>query len=315
MMLVHILSILGGLVLLVLGAEGLVRGSSGLAFRLGVSALAVGLTVVAFGTGSPELVLSVEAALAGSSGIALGNIVGSNIANMALVLGVAAVVRPMTVCSTIVRREMPLMIAVTLVLCAFLIDGTLERFEGLMLVIGAVVYTISTYVVARRGEGAVVEGEFEEAYPKPHRPVWLDIVMIVAGLMALALGAQLLLEGAVAIAAGLGVSEVVIGLTIVAVGTSLPELATSISAARRSEADVALGNAIGSNVLNILAVLGITALIQPLELAGLRAVDLAVLVGSAVVMLLFMRRGWVLSRREGSVLLLGYVVYVITLVP
>lgn len=305
-MLQHTLFLLGGLVLLPLGAEGLVRGSSALALRLGVTTLAIGLTVVAFGTGSPELALSLRAAAAGDSGIALGDVIGSNISNVALVLGLAAVVRPMRVRSELVRREVPIMIAVTLVLCGLLADGALGRLEGLLLVTGALAYTIVTYVLAKRGEPeAAVAGEFDAAYAADKRPIWLDVTFVLLGIAALIAGAQLLLEGAVFFAASFGISQVVIGLTVVAVGTSLPEMATSVVSTLRNEPDVAFGNVLGSNVLNILAVLGAAALVRPFVIEGLRLLDVAVLVLSAVVLLPLMRRGWVLSRWEGAGLLCG----------
>ena len=295
-MLLNSAYIISGFVLLVLGAEGLVRGGTGLALRLGVTALVIGLTVVVFGTGSPELVLSIEAARAGNSGIALGNVLGSNISNVALVLGAAALVRPMHVRSEIIRREVPVMIAVTLMLCALLLDGALSRLEGLLMVIGAVIYTITSYLVARRGEGRMVDAEFTEALTEPVRPFWLDGALLGGGLVALLVGASLLLNGAMFVATTLGMSQVVMGLTVVAVGTSLPELATSVTAALRGEADVAFGNVIGSNIFNILAVLGVAALIHPFEVQGLRTLDLVALAGSAVLLLPLLWRGSVLNR-------------------
>lgn len=308
------LYIVCGLVLLPLGAEGLVRGSTGVALRMGISALAIGLTVVAFGTGSPELVLSVEAARAGDTGIALGNIVGSNISNIALVLGLAALVRPMTVRSELVRREVPVMIAVSLLLGAMLVDGGLSRLDGLVLVGGAITYPVFAFLAAKRGETRAVVAEFDKALIGPKHSVWRDIAFLAGGLGALLVGAQLLLKGATAIATAFGISQVVIGLTVIAVGTSLPELATSVTAAARNEADVAFGNVIGSNVLNILAVLGVTALIHPFETQGLRTLDLAVMIGSAVLLLPLLWRGWVLNRWEGALLLAGYALYMYSLV-
>ncbi|NTW28318.1 MAG: calcium/sodium antiporter [Coriobacteriia bacterium] len=303
----------GGLLLLVIGAEGLVRGSTALALRLGVTSLVIGLTIVAFGTGSPEFVLSVQAARAGNGGLALGNIVGSNISNIALVLGIAALVKPMRVRSELILREVPLMIAVTLVLGGMLLDGSLSRLDGLLLVLGAVAYTVFSYSAAKRGEGRAIEAEFDEALVSPKRRLSVDLILLATGLAALLLGANMLLKGAVFIAETLGISQVVIGLTIVAIGTSLPELATSVTSAIRGEADVAFGNVIGSNILNILAVLGVAALIRPFDVEGLRATDLAVMVASAVLLLPLMWRGSVLNRWEGAGLLCGYVVYLYSL--
>ena len=313
-MLLHIGLVLGGLVLLPLGAGWLVRGSTGIALRLGVTALAIGLTVVAFGTGSPELVLSIQASAAGNGGIALGNVVGSNISNIALVLGAAALIRPLKVRSQLIRREVPIMIAVTVMLGALLLDGSLGRLDGLLLVVSAVVYTILAYRAADRSESDAAEEDFEEAYAAPRRSARSDAGLVVIGLVALLLGSQLLLNGAVYIAGELGVSQVVIGLTVIALGTSLPELATSVTSAVRDEADVAFGNVLGSNVLNITAVLGAAALVQPFSIEGLRVWDFAVFAATAVALLPLMRRGWILSRWEGAILLGGYVAYITSLV-
>jgi len=309
-----------GLVLLTIGAEGLVRGATGLALRLGVSALTIGLTVVAVGTGSPELVLSVQAAAAGNGAIALGNVIGSNISNVALVLGVAALVKPMHVRSQLVRREMPLMIGVTVLLMLLLIDGTLSRVDGVVLVLGALLYTVGTYRSAQQGDTKEAVDQFEDAIEeietadegRAGRP-WIDALQLVVGLGALLAGASFLLEGAVFVATAVGMSQVVIGLTVVALGTSLPELAASVAASRRGEADVAFGNVIGSNIFNILLVLGTAAIIRPFDAAGLRPLDLAVLLGSAILLMLLMWRGWILSRREGALLLIGYLAYIYSL--
>lgn len=308
------LFMLGGLALLAVGAEALVRGSSALALRLGVTPLVVGLTVVAFGTGSPELFVSVEAAYRGESGIALGNVVGSNISNVALILGLSALARPMKVRSELIKREVPLMIGVTLLLCLLLLDGTLGRVEGLVLVAGSVAYSAYAYLAARRDRSKAVADEFREALTGLKRAAWLDVVFVSAGFVLLLIGANLLLAGATVVAEQFGVSKIVVGLTIVAIGTSLPELATSVVASVRGEADVAFGNAIGSNILNILLVLGVAAMIRPIETQGLRPLDLCVLVASAVLILPLMWRGWVLNRWEGAVLLAGYVAYLYSVV-
>lgn len=313
-MLPTLLSVIVGLVLLAVGAEGLVRGSTSIALRLGVTPLVIGLTVVAFGTGSPELTVSVESAYRGDSGLALGNVVGSNISNIALILGLSAIARPMHVRSKLIRREMPLMIAVTLLLCLLLWDGALGRLDGLLLVAGSVAYTAFAYVSARRDRSAEVAAEFDAGMKELSRPVWLDTTFVVAGFVALLVGSKLLLGGATVVAESFGVSQVVIGLTIVAVGTSLPELATSVVAAVRGEADVAFGNVIGSNILNILCILGVAALIRPFEVQGLRPLDLGALVGSAVLLLPLMWRGSVLNRWEGAILLVGYAAYMYSLV-
>ncbi len=313
-MFVNSVYIVCGLVLLPVGAHAVVRGSAALAYRLGVTALAIGLTVVAFGTGSPELVLGIEAARGGNSGIALGTVIGSNIANIVLGLGFAALARPMTVRSELIRREVPVMIGVTLLMCAMLLDGKLTRAEGLALLVGAVAYTVSSYLVAKRGARAVA-AQFDRALAPPKRPAYLDVATLSVGIAALLVGAHLLLEGSVFVAERLGIDQVVIGLTIIAVGTSLPELATSITAAIRDEADVAFGNAIGSNVLNILAVLGVVAVIRPFEVHGLRTLDLVVMVASSMLLLPLLWRGADLNRWEGAGLLVAYAAYLWSLAP
>lgn len=305
---------IGGLVLLATGAESLVRGSSALALRFGVTPLVVGLTVVAFGTGSPELFVSLQAASRGESGIALGNVVGSNISNVALILGLSAVARPMTVRSELIKREVPVMIAVTVGLCLLLLDGLLSRLEGLLLVVGSIAYTTLAYIAARRYRSAPVAEEFKEALTEPPRAAWLDALFVLMGFVFLLAGANLLLIGAVAVAQKFGVSQVVIGLTIIAIGTSLPELATSVMASVKREPDVAFGNAIGSNILNILLVLGIVALIRPIETTGLRMVDIGALIASALILFPLMWRGFVLNRWEGGFLIAAYVAYLYSVV-
>ena len=312
-MIIHILYLLGGLALLVAGAEGLVRGSSALALRLGVTPLVIGLTVVSFGTGSPELIVSIEAAAQGKGAIALGNVVGSNISNIALILGVAALVRPLQVSAAFIRREVPLMIGVSLLLCVLLLDGSLGRLDGLMLTIGSLIYTVMAYVLSRREAAretsSAVKDEFAQSMPDTKASPWRDVIFVVVGLGLLIFGAKFMLIGAVALAQSWGLSPTVIGLTIIAIGTSLPELATSVTAALKNEPDVALGNAIGSNILNILFILGIAALISPIPAQGLRPLDLAVMVGTSLAILPLLWRGGVLSRGEGAVLVGAYGLY------
>jgi cation:H+ antiporter len=314
-MLTATVSIIGGLILLALGAEGLVRGSASVALRLGIAPLVVGLTIIAFGTGSPELVVSISAALEGNSPIALGNVVGSNISNIALILGAAAIVSPMTVRAEVIKREVPVMIAVTAFLWLLIYDGGLSRIDGAILTLGSIAYTFLTYRLSQKKEKKEVEKEFEEALEPFKKPLWLDIVFIVVGLALLVLGANVLLSGAVTIAKQFGISEVVIGLTIIAIGTSLPELATSVLAALKKESDIAFGNAIGSNVLNILAVLGLTALIQPISAVEIRALDMGAMLGSAILLFVLLGRNFRLDRIEGALLLIGYVIYIYTLLP
>jgi len=304
-------SILGGLVLLAFGADCLVRGSSSIALRMGVTPLVIGLTIVALGTGSPEMIVSLQAAMSGNSDLALGNIVGSNICNIALILGIASLARPLHVRSALLQREVPVMILVTVLLGVLLFDGTLGRLDGIVLAAGAVVYTVATYRAARRDRDAEVAAEFARELPKPQSSFTRSAMLVAGGFVGLLVGANVLVSGAVVIAQGFGMSQVVIGLTVIAIGTSLPELATSVIASLRNDADVAFGNVLGSNILNILLILGVVAIIRPISAAGLRPLDLWVLIGSAVAIYPLMWRGRILNRWEGAMLLGGYVAYVV----
>jgi cation:H+ antiporter len=307
-----LISILAGLVLLAVGAEGLVRGSSSIALRMGVTPLVIGLTIVAFGTGSPEMIVSLQAALSGNSDLALGNIVGSNICNIALILGVGAVWRPLHGRCTLRQREVPVMIAVTLLLGVLLRDGVLGRIEGAVLAMGAIAYTVTIYRAARQDRNTDVAGEFAQELPAPQASTTRSVALVIGGFVGLLIGANVLVHGAVVIAQAMGMSQVVIGLTVIAIGTSLPELATSVVAALRNDADVAFGNVLGSNILNILLILGVVAMVQPISAAGLRPLDLGVLIGSSIVIYPLMWRGRVLNRWEGGLLLGGYVAYVVS---
>jgi cation:H+ antiporter len=307
--------ILVGLVLLAAGAEGLVRGSVSVAFRMGMSPLVIGLTIVAFGTGSPELMVSIESAIRGSSELALGNVVGSNISNIALILGLSSLVRPIRVRAEIIKRDIPIMILVTSFFFILIRDWVIDRIEAILLIMGSIVYTYIAYLVARRNENLNIEEEFKDVVPNHPRKVWKDIIFIIAGLLTLLVGAKLLLSGVVAIATKMGINQVIIGLTVVAVGTSLPELATSVVAAIKDEGDIAIGNVVGSNILNVLCFLGIAAIIQPISAQNLRGLDLIVMLGSSVLILPLMRRGFVLNRWEGALLLIGYIIYIFTTLP
>jgi cation:H+ antiporter len=312
-MLFSILLIIAGLFVLTVGAELLVRGGISIALRLGITPLVIGLTIVAFGTGSPEFIVSLEAAIKGSSGIALGNVIGSNIANLALVLGCAALIKPMAVKAEILRREMPVLMAVSAFLCIMMWDGVISRIDGILLTIGAVAYTVGAYVLSNTKEEKEVEAEFAEAVKPSGRPPWADVLFILLGLGALVFGANILVDGAIDIAQVIGLSEAVIGLTIVAIGTSLPELATSVVASYRDESDISFGNAIGSNVFNILAVLGVAAMISPIPTEGIRSLDIGVFLGSVILLWAMLGRGYRLGRFEGIMLVMGYIIYIVTL--
>lgn len=309
-----ILYLVGGLVLLFIGAEGLIRGSSNLAIKIGITPLVVGLTVVAFGTSAPELVVSLKAALIGNSSIALGNVIGSNIANIALILGVAALIRPLDVHANVIMREIPIMIGISILLIIFLLDGELGLIDGIIFVTGIVVYTIVNIIMARKEKNPEVDAEFKEGL-ESKLGVPISIVFVIVGLGLLILGANLFVQSAIAIAKLFHLSDAVIGLTIVAVGTSLPELITSIVAAYKKEADIAIGNVVGSNIFNILSILGITAIIIPISSAGISYVDLGIMLIAAIVLFPLSRTGFSITRWEGVILLAGYVVYIYHLIP
>ena len=301
-------SILVGLALLYIGAEGLVRGSSRLALRSGLSRLTVGMTVVAFGTGSPELVVGLEATIMNRQAIAVGNVVGSNIANLGLILGLAVLIRPMVIQSKLVRLDLPILATCSALLMLLLLDGRLGAVEGVLLAVGFGVYA-GMNIKKGREEQTLVQEEYEGALPKLKGSLWLDGLMAIVGLALLLVGGELLLEGAVEAARGLGVSEALIGLTIVALGTSLPELATSVLAAVRGEGDIALGNLVGSNVFNILGVLGPAAIIGPMHSEGVTLLDLGAMTAVALLVMLLMRSGFRLVRLEGAVLVAFYLGY------
>jgi cation:H+ antiporter len=314
-MTVSLLWMAAGLVLLYFGAEGLVRGAATVALRCGLTPLAVGLTIVAYGTSSPEMVVSLDAAFAGQADIAVGNVVGSNIFNIAFILGLCALITPIRADAQIVRREIPIMIGVSVLLLGLLWDRRVERWEGAMLVVTAAAYTFYTLRAARRANAPGLTAEVTADLPKPAGGLALQIGLIVGGLALLVAGGHCFVTGAVRLARLVGLSEAVIGLTIVAGGTSLPELATSFVAALKKQAEISVGNIVGSNIFNILGILGITALIRPLSVGGITAVDLGVMLAVAVALLPLMRSGQVLNRWEAGFLLAGYVAYVWWLLP
>ncbi len=311
-----------GLVLLVAGAELLVRGASRLAAHFGISALVIGLTVVAFGTSAPELAVSVQAGLAGQSDIAMGNVVGSNIFNVLFILGVAALITPLVVSQQLVRLDVPLMIAVSVLLLVLALDGNISGFDGLLLFAGIMAYTVFTVRKSRK-ESAAVQAEYAQEFGDGAAAIAgrgrlpLQIALIVVGLAMLVLGAHWLVEGAVTFARMFGVSELVIGLTIVAAGTSLPEVATSVVAALRGERDIAVGNIVGSNLFNILAIAGIAAVVTPggLEVApALIRFDIPVMIAVALACLPIFATGHLIARWEGLLFLGYYAVYVLYLI-
>ena len=303
-----------GLVLLYYGAEALVRGSSSLALRLGLSPLVIGLTVVAFGTSSPELVVSLKAGLAGQGNISVGNVVGSNICNIGLILGICALVTPIATTSQIVRIDIPIMIAATAFTTFLLWDGTLGLAEGIILFALLLAYVVFSVYLARRQPTDALGAEFDTEVKASKRGLFIDLLMVAGGLVLLIFGARFLVDGAVVIARAFGWSEALIGLTVIAVGTSLPELATSLVAAVKKEADIAVGNIVGSNIFNLLGILGITAMATPLAASGISLVDYAVMAVFALVLWPMAYHQKRITRLEGAILLAGYAAYVSWLV-
>ena len=321
-MLTHVLFFLLGLAALIAGAESLVRGASRIALSLGISPLVVGLTIVALGTSSPEVAVSVGAALSGNTDIAVGNVVGSNVFNVLFILGISAVITPLVVHSQIIRQEVPIMIGASVILAVMILDGSLGRFESALLLALLVGYVIFL-VRQSRAETQAARDEYA-AESKPAAPsAWdaklpVQLALIVVGLGLLVLGSDWLVSAAIVFAKALGVSDLVIGLTIVAAGTSMPEVATSITAAIKGERDIAVGNVVGSNTFNILGCVGLSALVSGTEgLAIASSVlnfDVWVMTAVALACLPVFMTGREIARWEGGVFLLYYAAYVAYLI-
>ena len=302
-----------GLLILALGANLLVRGAVGIAARFGVPPLVIGLTVVAFGTSSPEVLVSIQAAIAGDPEIALGNVVGSNIFNVLFILGLSAAITPLVVSRRLVRRDVPIMIGINLLVYGLSLDGVLRRWEGIVLVSLLTAYIVFLIRTSTRGGQGIDPGDIDVT-PAPQW--WLDPLFVALGLGLQVLGARWLVSGAVSIATTLGVSELVIGLTIVAAGTSLPEVATSVAAGLRGERDIAVGNVVGSNIFNLLLVLGVASTTAPSGLAiprGALEFDLPVMVATAIACLPIFVIGYTIRRWEGFMFLGYYVAYTVFL--
>ena len=323
-MALYVLVCLFGFFLLYYGAEWLVRGSSSLARSLGVTPIVIGLTVVAFGTSAPELVVSLIASIKAKSMIAVGNVVGSNICNMALVLGLAATFQPITSDKSVVKRDIPIMLGISLYLLVLSLNSKLGRIEGATLFAGIILYIFFDYYVAMKeskralgGAAAAVAPEVEEIAYVTSRPK--QILLILIGILGVVAGAQIVVESAVRIMKILGVSEKFIGLTIIAFGTSMPELATSVVAALRKEMDISIGNLVGSNVFNIMSVLGIASLVRPIPIPGGfinsgLVIDYFVMMFTSLLPWLMMRKTYTVTRKGGLNLLFFYVGYVTYLI-
>lgn len=305
--------IVAGLVLLLGGGEFLVRGAVSVARRLGISPLVIGLTLVGFGTSAPELLASVEAALRDAPAIAVGNVVGSNIANILLILGITAIIAPVHCSPKAFMRDGTVLVLVTAIAVAVCLTASVGRTIGLGLVAALIGYVILSYRLDKAsptGPAEVHAGGAESVEPM-RVGVWTALAIAAAGLGAILLGASFLVDGAIALATSMGISQAVIGLTVVAVGTSLPELATAAVAAFRRHTDVAFGNIVGSNIFNILGILGTTAIIVPLEIPPeILSVDLWVLVGATAILVPAVVSGWRIRRSEGALFLACYAAYI-----
>lgn len=303
----QVLILAAGVGILYFGAEWLVRGAARLAGSLGVSPIVVGLTVVSFGTSAPELVVAVVAAFRGNADLAMGNVLGSNLANLGLILGLTAAIRPLDVAARVVWREVPLMLLATAALFPLLWDGALDRREGAMLLMALVGYLVFVFQSAETETPEILD-EYEDfmkaSSQTPGKVQLWDIALVALGCGGLVVGGYAIVESAVFVASYLGVSQVIIGLTVVAVGTSLPELATSLVAAMRKEADIAVGNIIGSNIFNVLAILGTASVVRPMAVPPtVLHRELPAVLALSIVIFPMLRTGWRIQRWEGFLLL------------
>jgi cation:H+ antiporter len=309
------LYITGGLVLLYFGADWLVQGAITLALHLGLSPLIVGLTVVALGTSIPEALVSVQAAIGHQGGIAIGNVVGSNILNIAMILGLSALISPLKVDSHIVKADVPLLSGATFMLVVLLEDFHISRMEGAFLLLCIVGYVVGNIMTVKKTSPEDNKIDGLEVQEDSGKTFWRDIALLIVGIITLGFGANFLVTGAVDLARIWGLSEALIGLTIVSIGTGTPELATALMAAYRKSADLAIGNAVGSNLFNIMFVLGIAGLVAPLDATGINPSDLYVMLAVTLLLLPTVWTGRVLDRKEGFMFLAIYVGYIYHLWP
>ena len=310
MHIVTLLSGIGGIALLYFGAEFLVKGGSSIALKMKISPLVIGLTLVAYATSAPELVVSVDSAIKGMGDISLGNVIGSNICNIALILGLCALITPIQVNKKLLKFDIWILIVSALLLAgSFYLFKGVNRLAGAGLFTASAAYTVWSIYASRRDEKSSSQEQGGKIYP-----LYLAIFMTLAGIAALVGGAKLFVYAATILAKALNISDAVIGLTVVAVGTSLPELATSVVAAVRKEQDIAIGNVIGSNIFNVLSILGIVPLISPITAVGIGCIDIIFMTALSVILYLFMLTGSKISRWEGLFLLMSYIAYTIYLI-
>lgn len=306
---------IAGVALLYFGAEYLIRGGVAIAKKLGISPLLIGLTLVAFGTSAPELVVSIQAALSDSGDIAVGNVVGSNICNIALILGLCALLKPVVTNTKLFKLDMPLLLGASILFSIFyFLDGRgLNFWQGAVMISILIVYLVWSFYQDKKSGGGELSAAAEEEGGNGNTPVWLALIMVVGGLIGLVLGARCFVASAIYFAQAMGVSQAVIGLTIVALGTSLPELATSVVAVIKGERDIAVGNVVGSNIFNILVIMGIAPMVSDLHAPNVNIVDLGVMLALVPMLWVMMKTGKILSRLEGGILLLIYCGYTVWL--
>ena len=314
-MLLSVFYVLISLVLFYFGALWLVKGSSSLALKAGISPLVAGLTIVAFGTSSPELVVSVNAAISGHGNIAIGNVVGSNLFNICIILGISAIIAPLKIRMQLLKSDIPVLIITTVGFMLLFADRQISRYEGGILLFGLILYTILNVKLARHEKNADVHAEFKESIPDQKMKWYWSAGLILVGLGVLIGGSVILVKGAVSIARSLGVGETIIGLTIIAAGTSMPELASSIVATIKKEYDIAIGNIIGSNIFNILGIIGVSSIIRPLSAMAISNIDLYIMIGVTLLLLPFFRSKYTLKRDEGIFMIVIYLIYLYYLWP
>ena len=301
-MLLEVIFIVVGVAMVLVGADRLTEGASALARRMNVPEIIIGLTIVAAGTSAPELFVSLVSALKGTPDMAVGNVVGSNTMNAMLIVGCAAMVAPMTISRSTVKKDIPFSVGASVLLMLLALNNFLGRWDGIVLLAGFAIFMTYTLMQAKKGQAEPVAGS------KRQNP-WMSALWVLAGLAMLVVGSNLFVDSASTVAAALGISEGVIGLTVVAGGTSLPELATSVVAARKGQSAIAIGNVIGSNVFNILMILGLTATISPLQIEGITTIDMAVMLVSVALVWFFSFTKFTVERWEGALLVIGYLVY------
>ncbi|OJV81664.1 MAG: calcium:proton exchanger [Bacteroidia bacterium 44-10] len=304
----EIVWLLASLVILYFGAEGLVSGASSLAKRIGISPLVIGLTIVSIGTSAPELVVSVKAAMNGQSALSIGNVLGSNFFNIGIILGLSALIYPLAVKRQLLKLDVPVMVLATLLFFLFFLDSRISKIEALVFIVFFVSYTVYLLIFSKKKNARENDrGDDDGIRLSKH---WLiDVLFIGVGLAGLVYGSDLLVENAVVLAGRLGMSEAMIGLTIVAAGTSMPELATSVVAAIKKRADIAIGNVVGSNIFNILLILGVAGLIQPISAPDINYVDSLFVIGISLLLWVFMKKNTRLGRWQGAAFILFYLVY------